>query len=59
MVNSFLNFFIFHFILFLNLILILYEWSIIASQVVLVSGVQQSDSVMHMHIHILFQIAFP
>ena len=27
--------------------------------VVLVSGVQQSDSVMHIHISILFQILFP
>ena len=27
--------------------------------VVLVSGVQQSDSVMHIHVSILFQILFP
>ena len=29
------------------------------NNIVLVSGVQQSDSVMHIHISILFQILFP
>ena len=29
------------------------------NDVVLVSGVQQSDSVIHIHISILFQILFP
>ena len=29
------------------------------NHVVLVSGVQQSDSVMHIHVSILFQILFP
>ena len=29
------------------------------SNVMLVSGIQQSDSVIHMHVSILFQILFP
>ena len=29
------------------------------NNVVLVSGVQQSDSVLHIHVSILFQIPFP
>ena len=39
------------------LIFILY-WSIVDLQCVLVSGVQQSDSVIHIHISTLFQILF-
>ena len=33
-------------------------WSADVSSVVLVSGAQRSDSVMHIHIFILFQILF-
>ena len=33
--------------------------SIVDLHVVLVSGVQQSDSVTHIHVSILFQILFP
>ena len=39
-------------------IFILY-WSIVALHVVLVSGVQQSDLVIHIHISTLFQILVP
>ena len=38
--------------------IILY-WNIVVYNVVLVSGVQQSDLVIHIHISILFQIIFP
>ena len=34
-------------------------WSILINNVVLVSGVQQSDSVIPLHVSILFQILFP
>ena len=36
-----------------------FYWSIVIYNVVLVSGVQQSDSVIHIHIFFLFQILFP
>ena len=43
-------FFKFYFILY---------WSIVDLQCVLVSGVQQGDSVIHIHISFFFQIPFP
>ena len=43
--------------LFLNLIFIILHWCIVDLQCC-VSAVQQSDSVIHMHISILFQILF-
>ena len=44
--------------LFPFLVLILY-WSIVDYNVVLVSGVEQCDLVIHIHVCILFQILFP
>ena len=36
-----------------------FYWSIVIYNVVLISAVQQSDSVIHIHLSILFQILFP
>ena len=46
-----LKFYIFKFLFYIGEQLI--------NNVVLVSGVQQSDSVIHIHVSILFQILFP
>ena len=45
------SFFFFNFLFYIGVQLI--------NNVVLVSGVQQSDSVIHIHVSILFQILFP
>ena len=52
------TFFIFLFPLTYFLTFILY-WSIVDIQCFAVSGVQQSDSVTHIHLSILFQILLP
>ena len=47
-----------HFTFSFFLSFILY-WSIVINNVALVSGVRQSDSVIHIHVSILSQILFP
>ena len=50
---------LFFFRLFIYMYILFYIGAQLINNVLLVSGVQQSDSVIHIHVSILFQILFP
>ena len=58
-VNNYLHFFTPHSVLFFFLNFLFYIGEQLINNVVLVSGAQQSESVIHIHVPTLFQILFP